>query len=1145
MMRHICSCLLISFALWCTAAAYGQTGLPPVTVTIYSRLTIESNGLLAECGTNISAAALGFYKNVDSNCILTTNSSIQPDQTVTTCTPSNPSPAFNPSAPGPAPNLKVDCSQIFPLQNLGSIKYTLNSQHDVYTTDAFFNLFDLDIVDPCDFAVPRVGFPISPPSQSVTTFCFIDMNPVGYGSALLGHSTDSKTPTGIDPPTIKLGPKEKKQFKATPDGVTVTWVLDPPSPAASVGTIDQVTGNYVAPDTIPTEQFVTVKACNTSNVKDCGSATIDLLPVSVTITLNGDPVFNVDVLQGQSPVFAAQVKPDTISASGVKWTLDPDQSVSGNCDFNQPDVSCLVMFGSSPQFFASSNVTGRRVYTLRACSNFDPDQCGEVLIVVPLVTVNVTVDPSTLLAVPGATSNWSASVIGAISDVSFVPPPSLAGTFTQIDGFNEQFTVSRTINTPTNIPVMACVHTAPSICNRPPAILTLNPSVVFSVTPQIWPSGQTTDITIAGTGFGNQPTVQLSDPRITFAQREFSSTPTGSVIKGVVTVPSFLAQMTIMLTVTDTSLFNPVQTSDPIVITPVSVALTVTPSTATLQLGQVQQFFVTTACTTAGGSTAQCPPVPITCSITSSIGSMDPTTCTYTATTKVSTQTTISGLACIVGTAICSSFTITLLPPPSLTSIAPSAVTAGSSSFELSLTGSNFVPGAQVQLNGTSRKTVFVSPIRLTASIDSVDVSSTSQLSVAVIVPGSTAQSSSVPLTVTTNPIPLISNLTPPRVIACDPALSTTPCPSFKLIVNGSFFPSGALVQIDGVSCATTVISANQLTATILPADLTRSRFASIKVFNPTTGQLGANDAPLAVFRYGDLGFDNSVSVNDLLLMANILAGNITPLDSTPGDVLLDGKINITDLNTLANFLAGNINHLPIIPDQTAVLFNAGAPVKASPPTFAGQTVGTTSDPLVLTLTNGGPTPLSISSVNIAPVGEFTQTNNCVSLTANASCTINVTFTPTGTGKRSATLTVTDNAGNSPQTADLSGTGIGSAAAPTAAPTAALSSSLGITDGPVTLMFSSQTVGTNSALQRIRLINTGSTALSISGINIAPSGEFTESDNCGTSLAAGTSCNINVTFSPAASGTRTATLTVTDNASNSPQTATLTGIGGP
>src|SRR2546427_171726 len=60
--------------------------------------------------------------------------------------------------------------------------------------------------------------------------------------------------------------------------------------------------------------------------------------------------------------------------------------------------------------------------------------------------------------------------------------------------------------------------------------------------------------------------------------------------------------------------------------------------------------------------------------------------------------------------------------------------------------------------------------------------------------------------------------------------------------------------------------------------------------------------------------------------------------------------------------------------------------------------------------------------------GDFGQTNNCPlspsTLAANATCTINVTFTPAVTGSRSATLTVTDNASNSPQTAGVSGTGV-------------------------------------------------------------------------------------------------------------------------
>src|SRR5207245_9947012 len=79
--------------------------------------------------------------------------------------------------------------------------------------------------------------------------------------------------------------------------------------------------------------------------------------------------------------------------------------------------------------------------------------------------------------------------------------------------------------------------------------------------------------------------------------------------------------------------------------------------------------------------------------------------------------------------------------------------------------------------------------------------------------------------------------------------------------------------------------------------------------------------------------------------------------------------------------------------------------------TFASQNLGTTSAAQAVTLTNSGPGTLGITS--IAASGDYAQTNNCgTSLAVNASCTINVTFTPTVAGTRTGTLTVTDNASN-------------------------------------------------------------------------------------------------------------------------------------
>jgi hypothetical protein len=92
-----------------------------------------------------------------------------------------------------------------------------------------------------------------------------------------------------------------------------------------------------------------------------------------------------------------------------------------------------------------------------------------------------------------------------------------------------------------------------------------------------------------------------------------------------------------------------------------------------------------------------------------------------------------------------------------------------------------------------------------------------------------------------------------------------------------------------------------------------------------------------------------------------------------------------------------------------------------------------------------------------------------------------------------------------------------------------------------TMTFASQTLGTTSSAQSIMLSNTGTANLGVTGITI--SGDFSQTNNCGSSVAAGLSCTINVTFSPTAIGTRTGTLTITDNSKGSPQTVSLTGTG--
>jgi len=91
--------------------------------------------------------------------------------------------------------------------------------------------------------------------------------------------------------------------------------------------------------------------------------------------------------------------------------------------------------------------------------------------------------------------------------------------------------------------------------------------------------------------------------------------------------------------------------------------------------------------------------------------------------------------------------------------------------------------------------------------------------------------------------------------------------------------------------------------------------------------------------------------------------------------------------------------------------------------TFPSQKQNTTSAPLTVTVENYGNATLTLS--NVATTGPFLVSDNTcgTSLAAGSTCTISVEFTPKGTGAFAGTLILTDNAGDSPQTIDLSGTG--------------------------------------------------------------------------------------------------------------------------
>jgi hypothetical protein len=222
----------------------------------------------------------------------------------------------------------------------------------------------------------------------------------------------------------------------------------------------------------------------------------------------------------------------------------------------------------------------------------------------------------------------------------------------------------------------------------------------------------------------------------------------------------------------------------------------------------------------------------------------------------------------------------------------------------------------------------------------------------------------------------------------------------------------------------------------------------------------------------------------------------------------------------------------PASSSQSQGVTIAFAGVSPATLTFGSQTTGTTSAAQAVSLQSSSQAAMKVSSISITGTNasDFAQANTCgASLAAAANCTISVTFKPTATGTRTATLTVVDDATGSPSSVTLTGTG----AAPTLLP--------GVTLSPTSLTFAGQTVGTVSAAQSVTLTNSGQAALTLS--SIAASGDFAETNTCGTSVAAGANCTMSVTYTPSAAGAGTGTLTITDNASGSPQKVALTGTG--
>lgn len=221
----------------------------------------------------------------------------------------------------------------------------------------------------------------------------------------------------------------------------------------------------------------------------------------------------------------------------------------------------------------------------------------------------------------------------------------------------------------------------------------------------------------------------------------------------------------------------------------------------------------------------------------------------------------------------------------------------------------------------------------------------------------------------------------------------------------------------------------------------------------------------------------------------------------------------------------GTTGPTPDVQTNQAALVFAPIPVQS---TSAAQTV---------TLRNSGTANLVFS--RLASTGangsDFATSGTCsvaTPLAPNASCAVNVAFTPLAAGARTAQLSIESNASRGTLLLPLSGTGLAQA-----------QPALAITPATLTINFGPQTLGGVYAPGTIRLDNTGTAPLHIASI-VASGAGFSASGSCGATLADGSACEVQVAFAPTAAGTTYAgQVVITSDAPGSPHTVRLSGSG--
>ncbi|MGC2697505.1 MAG: hypothetical protein WA738_17090, partial [Candidatus Angelobacter sp.] len=447
------------------------------------------------------------------------------------------------------------------------------------------------------------------------------------------------------------------------------------------------------PPPVPAQQVDTITGCKVDeHGTDCNSAQIIVEVLGVSIPPSNwdlEPPTNPDELLG-----GEKVKYNAITTQGgrdvaftVTWTKTAETSGG---DFVTVDADGTVTVQPQDAFQGNDFTVD-----IQATNPIDPTvaKSGIFPIHIPTATVKLTTTPFPGLNEPPfeAKENRAFRFVATVTGpqkadnrlvtwsqkvLTFAGNPGVF-TFPLPDGDTTDYLIPSSFP-PTQavtVTISACVggtvdafgDPVHAICDTFP--LSLVPPVHATSPPQTINSGESTPVTITGTGFGAATVLSFSDPTVTFTLASIS----GPNVNGVTTVTGTMTAAPVpapipfrfkIIPVTITSSLPPPSTpvNQNVLVRPVTTTPAVTPVNPTLTVSQSQQFTPSLGCLTSGGNTCTVPQTS-TCSLFSGVGTMS-TSCLYTAPAALATQTQVQGRACFTFGNICTGFSINVVPPP-------------------------------------------------------------------------------------------------------------------------------------------------------------------------------------------------------------------------------------------------------------------------------------------------------------------------------------------------------------------------------------------------------------------------------------------------------------------------------------------------